>query len=153
MDHREPFNALSASEGLSPRAETFVKIVLTAGWIAAVVLCLGGTSAFAGPVDRLVCKRLSGGPMSSFAMAIDLDARDIVVPARTGLQPDPASVAITKNSAKWSFMRGFVELDRRTGELDWDTTAEYAYLAAIGHPAGKPESNFKGRMHCAAANG
>src|SRR5665213_1107232 len=98
------------------------------------MLCLGAASAFAVPVDRLVCKRLSGGPMASFAMAIDFDARDIVVPSSTGLQPDPNSAEITKNSAKWSFMRGFAELNRRTGELNWDTTAEYAYLEAIGHP-------------------
>jgi hypothetical protein len=125
----------------------------TVVWTAVAVLCFHGTSTFAAPVDRLVCKRLSGGPMSSFAMAIDLDAKTIVVPSNTGLQPDPDSVAITKNSAKWSFMRGFVRLNRRSGELDWDTTAEYAYLAAIGHPAGKPESNFKGRMRCAGSGG
>ena len=91
--------------------------------------------------------------MASFVLAIDFDARDIVVPAKTGLQPDPDSVKITKNSVQWSFMRGFAELNRRSGELDWDATAEYAYLEAIGHPAGTPESNFKGRMHCAGAKG
>jgi hypothetical protein len=122
-------------------------------WIAAALLCLGGASAFAAPVDRLVCKRLSGGPMASFVLAIDFDARDIVVPSKTGLQPDPDSVQITKNSVQWYFMRGFVELNRRSGELNWDTTAEHDYLAAIGHPADKPESDFKGRMHCAASGG
>ena len=125
-----------------------LKFVVTVCWAAVAALYLCGWSTFAGQVDKLVCKRVSGGPMTSFHMTIDFDAKDIDVPSGTGLQPDPDSVEITNISAKWSFMRGFVDFDRRTGELDWDTTAEYAYLEAIGQPADVPELDFKGRMQC-----
>ena len=86
--------------------------------------------------------------MTPFRMIIDYDAKGIDIPFSTGLQPDPDSVEITNASARWSFMRGFVDFNRRTGELDWDTTAEYAYLEAIDQPAREPEANFKGRMRC-----
>ena len=86
-------------------------------------------------------------------MIIDYDAKRIEVPSRTGLRPDPDSVEITNASAKWSFMRGFVGFNRRTGELDWDTTAEYAYLEAIDQPPREQESTFKGRMRCKQRRG
>ena len=90
-----------------------LKFVVTVCWAAVAALYLCGWSTFAGQVDKLVCKRVSGGPMTSFHMTIDFDAKDIDVPSGTGLQPDPDSVEITNISAKWSFMRGFVDFDRR----------------------------------------
>ena len=83
-------------------------------------------------------------------MTLDHGAKTIDVPSATGFQPDPDSVEITDASVRWSFMRGFIVFDQRTGELDWDTTAEYDYLEAIDQPSDQPESNFKGRMKCKA---
>jgi len=119
----------------------------------AAALFLSASSARAGPVGKFVCDRLSGGPVSSFAMTVDFDTKAIEVPSSTGFQPDPDSVEITETSVQWSFMRGFIDFDRRTGELDWDTTAEYDYLEAIDQPSGKPESNFRGRMQCNGDSG
>lgn len=122
-------------------------------WAAAVVIYLCcGSSTWAGQLDQFICKRVSGGPMTSFRITIDFDTKAIDVPASTGLQPDLDSVEITSVSARWSFMRGFVDFNRRTGELVWDTTAEYAYLEAIDQPSGVPEATFKGRMQCGFAS-
>jgi hypothetical protein len=120
------------------------------GFALAAALVFSASPVRAGPVGKFVCDRQSGGPMSSFAMTIDFDAKDVDVPSRTGLRPDFDSVEIADTSVQWSFMRGFVKFDRRTGELDWDTTAEYAYLEAIDQPSGEPESDFEGRMRCKA---
>lgn len=97
---------------------------------------------------KFFCKRLSGGPVASFVMTIDFEAKDIDVPYATRFSPDPDTVEITATSVQWSFMRGFIKFDRRTGVLDWDTTSDYDYLEAIGQPSDLPEANFKGRMRC-----
>jgi hypothetical protein len=121
-------------------------------WVIAPALCLCASAAVAGHERKFVCKRQSGGPMSDFTLTIDLDEKQIDVPSRTGFQPDEAgAVAITNGSVEWSFMRGFAKYNRRTGELDWDTSPEYAYLEEIGQPSGQPESDFRGRVQCEKA--
>lgn len=127
-----------------------MKAAGTMGFALAATLVFSASLVRAGPVGKFACDRLSGGPMTSFAMTIDFDAKAVDIPSRTGIRPDFDSVEITDTSVQWSFMRGFVKFDRRTGELDWDTTAEYAYLEAIDHPSGEPESDFEGRMRCKA---
>jgi hypothetical protein len=127
-----------------------VKIGLAGICVIAAALCLC-SSALAGQGHKFVCKRQSGGPKSSFVMTIDFDAKQIDVPASSGLRPDPDSIAFTATSVQWSFMRGYSEFHWRTGVLDWDTTAEYAYLAAIGQPSEYPERDYRGRMQCETA--
>ena len=131
-----------------------MKITHAVSWAVAATLLLSTPLAQASPVGKFVCERLSGGPMSSFAMTIDYDAKEIDIPYRTGfLAPDPDWVEITDTSVHWSFMRGFIVFDRRTGILDWDTTDDYAYLEAIDQPSDRPESDFKGRMQCKTDSG
>jgi len=115
-------------------------------------MCLCACAAIAGHAGKFVCKRQSGGRMPDFTLTIDFDEKQIEIPSRTGFQPDEVdAVAITNSSVEWSFMRGFVKFNRRTGELDWDTTAEYDYLEQIGQPSDQPESDFRGRMQCERA--
>ena len=53
--------------------------VLPTSWAAVAVLCLWGTSVPAGEVHKLVCKRLSGGPISTFVLTIrDLEV-DLII--------------------------------------------------------------------------
>ncbi len=119
----------------------------------AVTQCIFCFPASAGQVDRFTCHRQSGGPMPAFTLTIDLGTKNIDVPPNSGLRPDPDTVEITDSTIKWSFMRGFVTFDRKTHELDWDTTAEYEYLAAIGQPAEQSEAIFQGRMRCRPTTG
>jgi hypothetical protein len=118
--------------------------------IFAAALCLGASSAFAANTARYFCKRQSGGPESDFAMTIDFDSKDVDVPQPSGFQPyEPGQVTVTDKSVEWSFMRGFVEFDRKTGVLDWDTTAERDYLEQIGQlEDDQPVTLFRGRMQC-----
>lgn len=115
---------------------------------AAAFVFLGMVPAISARAETLVCTRQSGGPMPTFSMTVDYDAKEIDVPAASGLEPLPDSVEITPASVQWGFMRGFAELNRKTGRLDWDASSEYAYLETIGQPSGRPESDFKGRMLC-----
>jgi hypothetical protein len=85
-------------------------------------------------------------------MTIDFDTKQIDVPASSGLAPDPDSIKFTATSVQWSFMRGYSEFHWQTGVLDWDTTAEYAYLAAIDQPSSYPERDYRGRMRCETAD-
>jgi hypothetical protein len=127
-----------------------VKIALTVNWTALAVLCLCGSSASAGAVDRFFCARVSGGPISSFAMTIDYDAKRVELPDGADLRVDPDTVKVAGDRIEWSFMRGFAMFDRHSGVLDWDTTSEYAYLAAVDSFSHAPESDYKGRMRCRA---
>lgn len=125
-----------------------MKIFLTLGRAAVAALCLCCPPATAGNVGKFVCTRVSGGPMSSFAMTIDFDAKSVDVPSSTGLALNLDPAEITKNSVHWSFMRGTVDFDRRTGKLDWDTTSKYAYLQATNSFSHAPEKDYKGSMQC-----
>jgi hypothetical protein len=120
------------------------------------VCCVAAALFFARPalaanVEDFVCKRVSGGPMSDLAFRVDYDAKMVAVAGYSYSPYDPSEVTITDTRVEWSFMRGDMELDRKTGALVWDTTAEYEYLDAIGQPADDPESDYRGVMHCQRA--
>lgn len=123
-------------------------IALTVSISAAVFLV---PPAEAGTIDHFACKRVSGGPMKDLQITVDYGANMVAVAGyQYGLYNpvEPGDVTISGASIEWSFMRGYMELDRKSGDLAWDTTAEYEYLQAIGHPADDPESDYRGVMHC-----
>jgi hypothetical protein len=119
---------------------------VAACWFA-TALCLT-SPVLAGNVNNFVCRRVSGGPISDLAFTVDYKAKMVEVAGYSYSPYDPSQVTISDRLVEWSFMRGSMEFDRKTGELVWDTRAEYEYLDAIGHPAGDPESDYQGMMHC-----
>jgi hypothetical protein len=127
-----------------------MKLVAPCCVAVALGLCLA-PSALAANVENFFCKRVSGGPMSDLDFSVDFDAKMVDVAGYSYNPYDPSQVTITDERVEWSFMRGNMELDRKTGELVWDTTGEYEYLDAIGQPADDPESDYQGVMHCERA--
>ena len=118
---------------------------------SALAACLASVPAWSGTV-HYSCKRQSGGNLAALSFAIDYDAKTIDV-SPEWLQPLPESLAITDAKVGWTFMRGYIEFDRKTLAVDWDNTAEYDYLAEIGHPDTEPRETYRGRMQCTTAQG
>ncbi len=119
--------------------------LLTAVLLAAACVC---TTALADPAVHLACHRTAGGTYwTTLSLTIDVGAKTVDA---DGVYVLPETVEFTEKTVTWSVMRGYFVFDRKSGRLDWDVTAEYAYLEAIGQPSNEPEANFKGAMHCAA---
>jgi hypothetical protein len=118
--------------------------------LAGALACLASISARSGPV-HYACTHQAGGYLAPLSFAIDYDSKTIDV-SPEWLQPLPESLEITDAKVGWSFMRGFIEFDRKTLAVDWDNTGEYDYLDAIVHPDTEPRDTYKGRMQCATAH-
>lgn len=116
--------------------------------LCAVLLYGSNSVALAGPAERFVCERQSGGPMSSFALVVDYGAKSVNVPSTTGLETDADTIVVTDTSVKWSVMRGGVVFDRHTHELDWDMSDDYYYLEATGQFTDGPVESYRGKMRC-----
>ena len=93
------------------------------------------------------CKRVSGGDLSTLSFTIDFAAKTVDV-SPDWLQPLPESLDINDAHVEWTFMRGYIALDRKTLALEWDDTAEYDYLEQIGQPATQARDTFKARLQC-----
>lgn len=107
-------------------------------------------AAFADPVDHFTCSYTDGGHWwKTLALTVDYGAKTVDAPLDAGLEGLPDSVEITDATISWGVMRGVLTLDRKSGRLVWDMTAEYAYLEAIGQPPDEPEARYKGTMQCA----
>ncbi len=108
-------------------------------------------AVFAGPVDHFTCRYTDGGHWwKTLSLTVDYGAKTVDAPPGAGLEGLPDAVEITDATISWGVMRGVLTLDRKSGRLAWDMTAEYAYLEAIGQPPDEPEASYKGTMQCAA---
>jgi len=115
--------------------------------VAAFCLC-GPAAGAASHTEHFLCKRVSGGPMKDLSFTVDYDAGMVSVDGYSYSPDDPSEVKISDSTIEWGFMRGYMSLDRKSGALAWDTTAEKGYLETIGQPTDEPDSDFQGAMHC-----
>jgi hypothetical protein len=115
-----------------------------------VVLLCSSSLAFAA-VERFVCRHRTDQDLPTMTITIDTAAMTIAITPNSGLEPMDNSLEISGTTARWSFMRGFADLDRKTGKLTWDATAEYDYLDAIGQKPNDARETYNGRMQCEVA--
>lgn len=128
------------------------RFCLTAA-VAAAFFC---GAALADPVVHLACKHVSGGTWWNPAfVTIDGEGQEVTSASSRNehAYAQPADIAITDTAIHWSWMRGFVDFDRKSGRLDWDMRSEYDYLDAIGQKADEPRDDYTGRMQCAVDSG
>jgi len=105
----------------------------------------------AATVVHLACTHVAGGTWWNPAfVTIDGDAQEVTAANSPDAQPyaAPADIAITDATIHWSWMRGFIDFDRKSGHLDWDMTSEYDYLDTIGQTPDDKRENYKGSMQC-----
>jgi hypothetical protein len=124
--------------------------------LLATALC--GPALAHASVQRLSCTRLSGAKMQSFVLIVDDKAKTLDMEPdfwfSPSHDPDVDPKPFKANTIEWSYMRGYAVLDRNTGILEWDDTAEYAYLQEIDQadPADS-EANYRGKMQCKILKG
>jgi hypothetical protein len=117
--------------------------------IGAVALVL--TLPAAASAASMVLVDCPEGPyhVRPFRMTIDTGTNAVEVPDHVELSPEPVGAPkITSATIEWSFMRGWVVFHRDTHVLEWDASAEYDYLDAIGHTPDEPRSSFAGKSQC-----
>ena len=83
-------------------------------------------------------------------ITIDTTAKTIETTPNSGLEPLANSLEVSGATVRWGFMRGGADLDRKTGRLSWDATAEYDYLDYIGQRPNAARETFIGHMQCKA---
>jgi hypothetical protein len=103
-----------------------------------------------GAVERFTCRYQAGQHMPTVTLTIDTSAKTIETSPDGAFEPLSNSLEISPATVRWSFIRGFADLDRKSGKLAWDATSEYDYLEAIGQKPHEARDTFAGRLQCKA---
>ena len=122
-------------------------------WRGVIACSLAATlspSLAFGAVERFVCRYQTGQRIPTVTVTIDTAAKTIEITPTSELEPVPNSLEISAATFSWGFMRGFAELERKTGKLAWDATSEYDYLDTIGQKPKEARETFIGHMQCKA---